>query len=99
MNYILEGDYNFNNLLLKALCENSVINDNENLCLISNKILENDSFNILGLESFNASDNLILELIHSDKNKEIIKVCHSYNANQIEWFKAGSSLNLIASKK
>ncbi len=63
------------------------------------KILEDDSINILGLESFNTIDNLKLELFHKDGSNDIFEVCHSYNDNQIDWFKAGSALNLIASKK
>ena len=63
------------------------------------KILENDTINVLGLESFNTSNNLKLELLHQDSSSDIFEVCHSYNNNQIDWFKAGSALNLIASKR
>ena len=35
-------------------------------------------------------------LRHKDGSKDSIKVNHSYNAGQIEWFKAGSALNLMA---
>ena len=38
----------------------------------------------------------ICEIIHSDGTKDIIELTHTYNKNQIEWFKAGSALNLIA---
>ena len=63
------------------------------------KILEDDTVNVLGLESFNTDDNLRLELLHQDRSSDIIETSHSYNNNQINWFKAGSALNLIASKK
>jgi len=63
------------------------------------KISEDDTINVLGVEFFNTNDNLKLELIHKDGSLDIFEVCHSYNNNQIEWFKAGSALNLIASKK
>ena len=63
------------------------------------KILEDDSINILGLESFKPNENLKIELLHKDGTNHIFEVCHSYNNNQIDWFKAGSALNLIASKK
>jgi len=63
------------------------------------KILEDDTVNVLGLESFNANDNLRLELLHQDRSSDVIETSHSYNNNQINWFKAGSALNLIASKK
>ena len=61
-----------------------------------NKILEDDTFNILGLQDFKPGKNLICEIIHSDKIIETIELKHTYNENQIEWFKAGSALNLIS---
>jgi len=63
------------------------------------KILEDDTINVLNLKSFIAHVNLQLELVHADGSSDVIEVCHSYNNNQIDWFKAGSALNLIASKK
>ena len=60
------------------------------------RILENDIFNILGLKEFCPDQNLNFEIIHSDGTKNIIELKHTYNKNQIEWFKAGSALNLIA---
>ena len=60
------------------------------------KILENDTFNILGLKEFCPGKNLNCEIIHSDGTKDIIELKHTYNRNQIEWFKAGSALNLIS---
>jgi len=63
------------------------------------KIYENDMFKILGLNDFSPDKNLKIEIIHDDNTLDLIKVCHTYNSNQIEWFKAGSSLNLILSGK
>tara|TARA_B000000532_G_C18877037_1_gene411178 strand:+ start:2821 stop:5076 length:2256 start_codon:yes stop_codon:yes gene_type:complete len=63
-----------------------------------NKILEDDKLSILGLNKFKPSEQLTCETLHSDGTKDIIKVNHTYNNNQIEWFKAGSALNLIANK-
>ncbi len=60
------------------------------------KILENDTFNILGLKKICPGQNLNCEIIHSDGKKDLIELRHTYNTNQIEWFKAGSALNLIA---
>jgi aconitate hydratase len=60
------------------------------------KIGEKDTFDILGLESFTPGVPLTLVIHQADTGKdEAITVNHSYNANQIEWFKAGSALNLI----
>ena len=60
------------------------------------KIKEDDSLKILGLNSFSPNDNLEIQINHIDGSSELIKVCHTYNSNQIDWFYAGSSLNLIA---
>jgi aconitate hydratase A / 2-methylisocitrate dehydratase len=59
------------------------------------KIMEDDFVDIIDLESFLEGKNLTLRLRHSDGRDEEIKVKHSYNDSQIEWFKAGSALNLI----
>ncbi|MBN8703661.1 MAG: aconitate hydratase [Bacteroidetes bacterium] len=60
-----------------------------------NKIQEDDTFDINGLVSFTPGVPLTLVLNHKDGSKEEIKVNHSYNAQQIEWFKAGGALNII----
>ena len=62
------------------------------------KIREDDIFNITDLYSFSAGSDVTIELLHLDNSKDVILACHTYNDNQIEWFKAGSSLNLIANK-
>jgi aconitate hydratase len=36
-----------------------------------------------------------LVLHHADGSKEEISVNHTYNEQQIEWFKAGGALNII----
>jgi len=59
------------------------------------KILEDDSIDILGLTSFSVGEPLTVVLHHTDGSQDEFKVNHSYNANQIDWFKAGSALNLI----
>jgi aconitate hydratase len=59
------------------------------------KILENDTINITGLTSFAPGMPLHLELHHDDGSSDTIQVNHSYNEQQIEWFKAGGALNII----
>ncbi|KAB2859080.1 MAG: aconitate hydratase [Flavobacteriales bacterium] len=59
------------------------------------KIKEDDTLNFIDLESFAPGKQLTLELAHADGSKETIKLNHTYNDQQIEWFKAGSALNLI----
>ena len=58
-------------------------------------IQEDDLFNFIDLESFSPGKQLTIEIIHSDGSKDIIKADHTYNQQQIEWYKEGSALNLI----
>ena len=59
------------------------------------KIREDDIFNFLDLDAFTPGKPLQLEIVHVDGSKEVIVVNHTYNKQQIAWFKAGSALNLI----
>lgn len=59
------------------------------------KVLEDDVIDILGLTTFTPGKTLQVALHHQDGSTDIITVNHTYNAQQIEWFKAGSALNLI----
>ena len=63
------------------------------------KIQEDDTINFLDLTDFAPNKPLHLEFVHKDGSKDIIPCNHTYNASQIEWFKAGSALNLIAKNK
>jgi aconitate hydratase len=60
-----------------------------------NKIQEDDTLDISGLTSFAPGIQLTIVLNHKDGSKDEIKVNHTYNENQIEWFKAGGALNII----
>lgn len=59
------------------------------------KIQEEDQIDIIGLTTFEPGRPLTLVLNHSNGSKEEITVNHTYNQAQIDWFKAGSALNLI----
>jgi aconitate hydratase len=59
------------------------------------KIQENDTIDILGLTTFAPNVALTLVLNHADGSKDEIKANHTYNEQQIEWFKAGGALNII----
>nr|MBP8033872.1 aconitate hydratase [Bacteroidia bacterium] len=59
------------------------------------KIKEDDIIDVLGLTTFTPGQQLTIALNHADGSKEEFKVNHSYNAQQIEWFKAGGALNII----
>ena len=58
-------------------------------------IQEKDTFNFVDLDSFAPGKQLTLEVVHEDGSKDLIKLNHTYNSNQIEWFREGSALNLI----
>ena len=60
-----------------------------------NKLLEDDTIDIVGLTEFAPNTPLTLVITHSDGSKDEIKVNHTYNDQQIEWFKAGGALNII----
>jgi aconitate hydratase len=64
-----------------------------------NKIKEDDKIDITGLTKFAAGKQLTVVLNHSDGTKEKFQANHSYNESQIEWFKAGSALNIIRKSK
>ena len=63
------------------------------------KIQEDDTIHFFDLTAFAPNTPLHLEFVHKDGSKDVIACNHTYNAQQIAWFKAGSALNLIASHK
>ena len=59
------------------------------------KIQEDDQIDITGLTDFAPGKQLTMVLHHADGTTDKVKLNHTYNEQQIEWFKAGSALNLI----
>jgi aconitate hydratase len=59
------------------------------------KIQEDDTIDIIGLTSFAPGVHLALNFTHKDGTKDTILANHTYNQQQIEWFKAGAALNII----
>lgn len=59
------------------------------------KIQEDDTFNFVDLKDFAPGKPLTIEVVHSDGSTDTLMANHTYNAQQIEWYKAGSALNLI----
>lgn len=59
------------------------------------KIQEDDKFDVIGMGKFAPGADLTLVIKHKDGSTDEIVAKHTYNANQIEWFKYGSALNLI----
>lgn len=63
------------------------------------KIQEDDRLSISGLSQLTPGKNLVLEVKHSNGSVDKVEVRHTYNAEQIKWFVAGSALNLIRAGK
>ncbi|MEI8110762.1 MAG: aconitate hydratase [Chitinophagia bacterium] len=58
-------------------------------------IQEDDTIDIIGLTQFTPGKPLQLVFTHADGTSDTIEVNHTYNQQQIEWFKAGAALNII----
>ena len=58
-------------------------------------IKEDDTFSFVDLADFTPGKQLNLEVVHADGSTDSVILNHTYNAQQIDWFKAGSALNLI----
>lgn len=62
-------------------------------------IREDDLLNFTDLTGFESGKPLHLEVVHADGSKDLLTLNHSYNQQQIGWFKAGSALNLISQQE
>ena len=62
------------------------------------KLEEDDRLSILGLNELEPQKQVECVITHSDNTKDRIMLNHSYNQSQIEWFKAGSALNVLRNK-
>ncbi len=60
-----------------------------------NLIQEDDTFNFIDLAEFAPGKPLTIEVVHSDGSVDTISCNHTYNEQQIEWYRAGSALNMI----
>ena len=58
-------------------------------------VRQDDQVDIQGFDSFAPGQNLTIVLTHADGSQDSFEVAHSYNAQQIEWVRAGSALNKI----
>lgn len=63
------------------------------------KVQEDDTINFVDLTEFAPGKPLTIELVHADGSTDTILANHTYNDAQIEWFKAGSALNLIKAQQ
>jgi aconitate hydratase len=59
------------------------------------KVKEGDKLSVRGLGSFAPGKSLTVEIQHADGSRDQFEAKHTYNAEQIAWFKAGSALNLM----
>jgi aconitate hydratase len=62
------------------------------------KILEDDKISLVDLNNLQPDKQVKCIITHNDGNKEEIMLNHSYNQAQIEWFKAGSALNVLRNR-
>ena len=58
-------------------------------------IQEDDTFNFVDLNTFTPGKQLTLEVVHASGSNDVIKLNHTYNQSQIDWYNEGSALNLI----
>jgi aconitate hydratase len=63
------------------------------------KIMEDDRISIIGLNSLKPTKPVNCILHHVNGGVEVISLLHSYNESQLEWFRAGSALNILHSKE
>ena len=61
------------------------------------KIMEDDRISIIGLNNLKPMKSVSCILHHLDGREEEISLQHSYNESQLEWFRAGSALNILHS--
>lgn len=59
------------------------------------KIQEDDRFDFIDLHEFAPDKSISIKVRHKDGSEDVIVTNHTYNENQIEWYKSGSALNLI----
>ncbi|MEA4975354.1 MAG: aconitate hydratase [Paludibacter sp.] len=59
------------------------------------RVRENDKISISGLKDFAPGKNLVVTLTHADGTTDTFEAVHTYNEQQIGWYKAGSALNAM----
>jgi len=59
-----------------------------------NKVCEDDRISVTGLKSFSPDKHLTITLTHKNGSKDTFEAQHTYNEQQINWFKAGAALNV-----
>lgn len=62
------------------------------------KFMEDDLISIVGIDKIKSDEPILCIIHHNNGKDEEISLRHSYNESQIEWFKAGSALNILSSK-
>jgi aconitate hydratase len=63
------------------------------------KILEDDKISLVGLNNLEPQKQVTCKITHNDGTNDEILLNHSYNESQINWFKAGSALNVLRNKQ
>lgn len=63
------------------------------------KVQPTDFVDLIGIEKLAPESEVTMVLKHKDGSKDEVTLIHSYNDDQIKWFKAGSALNLMGASK
>jgi aconitate hydratase len=63
------------------------------------RVQESDRLSLIDLDKLQQGKPVKCVITHADGSKEEISLSHSYNTAQIEWFREGSALNVLRSKK
>ena len=63
-----------------------------------NKIQEDDRISLVGLNTLEPEKMVRCILTHKNGTKDEVSLNHSYNKSQIDWFRAGSALNVLRNK-
>ncbi len=63
------------------------------------KVREDDRIDVLGLQTLAPGKPLTVVLHHKDGTKDQFQVTHTFNAEQVQWFRAGSALNVLRQAK
>ena len=82
-------------LLIASCSKEKCFTCTESITGSSEEVCEDDTFNFIDLNEFAPGKQLTVELVHKNGSVNTIKLNHSYNQGQIDWFNEGSALNLI----
>lgn len=63
------------------------------------RVREDDRVSLVGLAAMEPGQPVECRVTHADGTTDTLRLAHSFSASQLEWFRAGSALNLLHSRK